>query len=67
MSAGTSAILLAAGQGSRIEGATVEPKVLLDLHGRSLLERHLEAWEAVGLLHAVLVVGYEQQLIREHI
>ena len=42
MSAGTSAILLAAGQGSRIEGATVEPKVLLDLHGRSLLERHLE-------------------------
>ena len=65
MSADTSAILLAAGQGSRIEGTTVEPKVLLDLHGRSLLERHLEAWEAVGLQHAVLVVGYGQQLIRE--
>jgi len=65
VSANTSAILLAAGQGTRIEGTTDEPKVLLDLHGQSLLERHLEAWEAVGLQHAVLVVGHEQQLIRE--
>jgi choline kinase len=65
VSADTSAILLAAGQGTRIEGTTAEPKVLLDLHGRSLLARHFKAWEAVGLQHAVLVVGYEQQLIRE--
>ena len=65
MSADTSAILLAAGQGTRIEGTTAEPKVLLDLHGQNLLERHFKAWEAVGLQHAVLVVGYEQQLIRE--
>ena len=41
VSANTSAILLAAGQGTRIEGTTDEPKVLLDLHGQSLLERHL--------------------------
>jgi choline kinase len=65
VSADNSAILLAAGQGTRIEGITAEPKVLLNLHGRSLIERHLEAWEAVGLQHAVLVVGYEQKLIRE--
>lgn len=65
MNADTHAILLAAGRGTRIEGTTAEPKVLLDLHGQSLLERHLKAWEAVGLHHAVIVVGYEQQLIRE--
>ncbi len=65
MSADFSAILLAAGQGTRIEGTTAEPKVLLDLHGRNLLARHLEAWAEVGLQHAVLVVGYEQQLIRD--
>ncbi len=65
MSTDTSAILLAAGQGTRIEGTTAEPKVLLGLHGRSLLKRHFEAWETVGLQHAILVVGYEQQLIRK--
>ena len=59
------AILLAAGQGTRIAGTTAEPKVLLDLYGRSLLERHFEAWEAAGIKSAVLVVGFEQRLIRD--
>ncbi|SVE21367.1 uncharacterized protein METZ01_LOCUS474221, partial [marine metagenome] len=61
---GYTAILLAAGQGLRIAGTTPEPKVLLDLYGRSLLERHLEAWAAVGIEHAALVVGYKRHLIR---
>ena len=62
---GYTAILLAAGQGLRIAGTTPEPKVLLDLYGRSLLERHLEAWAEVGFEHAAIVVGYKQDLIRD--
>lgn len=62
---GHTAILLAAGQGMRIAGTTPEPKVLLDLYGRSLLERHLEAWAEVGFEHAAIVVGYKQDLIRD--
>lgn len=65
MSTDISAILLAAGQGTRIEDTTAEPKVLLDLLGKNLLARHFEAWAELGLQHVVLVVGYEQQLIRE--
>ena len=56
MSAGTRAILLPAGRCARIEDATADPKVLLDLHGQSLFDRHLKALEAVGLHHAMLVV-----------
>ena len=59
------AILLAAGRGTRLADQTAEPKVLLDLHGRSLLERHFAAWAEAGLKHAALVVGHEQQLIRD--
>ena len=59
------AILLAAGQGSRIADETAEPKVLLDLHGRTLLERHFEAWAEMGFEHAAIVVGYKQDLIRD--
>ena len=62
---GYTAILLAAGQGLRIAGTTPEPKVLLDLYGRSLLERHLDAWAKVGFEHAAIVVGYKQDLIRD--
>lgn len=59
------AILLAAGQGSRIAGETAEPKVLLDLHSRTLLERHFDAWAEVGFENVAIVVGYKQDLIRE--
>tara|TARA_Y100001934_G_scaffold169862_1_gene201772 strand:+ start:193 stop:957 length:765 start_codon:yes stop_codon:yes gene_type:complete len=62
---GHTAILLAAGQGTRIAGMTNAPKVLLDLHGRSLLARHFEAWAEAGLRRAALVVGYGQGQVRE--
>ncbi|MBM3458526.1 MAG: phosphocholine cytidylyltransferase family protein, partial [Armatimonadetes bacterium] len=44
------AIILAAGVGRRLGGSVVEhPKCLLDLEGRTLLERMLDALEAVGV------------------
>ncbi|MEC8928629.1 MAG: phosphocholine cytidylyltransferase family protein [Verrucomicrobiota bacterium] len=61
------AILLAAGQGSRVRAHTDEPKILLPLGGRTLLAHHLEAFTVTGLRHVVLVVGYQQELIRAEI
>jgi len=61
------AILLAAGQGSRIREHTEEPKILLPLGGRTLLARHLDAFITIGLCRVVLVVGYQQAAIRTEI
>jgi len=56
------AIVLAAGRGRRLEGD--RPKCLLDVGGRSLLERMLRRLEALGVGRVVLVVGYEAERIR---
>ncbi|WP_341279864.1 phosphocholine cytidylyltransferase family protein [Paenibacillus sp. FSL H8-0537] len=62
-SEGLTAVLLAAGIGSRIADLTTEPKVLLKVNGKSLLDRHIEAFIDCGLAKLVIVVGYKQELI----
>lgn len=57
------AVLLAAGRGRRLEQA--EPKCLLDVGGKTLLERHLDAMADAGVTSLVIVVGYEHQQIRD--
>ena len=58
------AIILAAGVGWRLRPHTnAIPKCLLELGGKSLLRRYLEAFAAVGVPEAVIVVGY----LKEHI
>jgi choline kinase len=53
------AIILAAGVGWRLKPHTeARPKSLLDIGGRSLLLRYLDALAAVGVSEAVFVVGY---------
>jgi choline kinase len=53
------AIILAAGVGWRLRPQTnAIPKCLLELGGKSLLRRYLEAFAAVGVPEAVVVVGY---------
>ena len=59
------AIILAAGSGRRMQEEL--PKSLLEVGGKSLLRRNLEALGAVGIREAVVVVGYEQEKIREQI
>ncbi len=60
------AIILAAGVGKRLWPVTQHrPKCLIELGGRSLLTRSLEALAGVGVKQSVLVVGYKQDLIRE--
>jgi L-glutamine-phosphate cytidylyltransferase len=53
------AIILAAGRGSRMGGATADqPKCLTPLHGRTLLDWQLEALRSAGIESIALVRGY---------
>ena len=62
------AIILSAGQGSRL-GHLVDnrPKCLIDFNGRTLLDRQLNTLEANGVLEAVVVTGFHDELVDEAI
>jgi len=59
----TRAIILAAGRGSRL--GTGRPKCLTEVGGRPLIEHQLDALENVGVDQVDIVVGFEQEQIRE--
>jgi choline kinase len=63
------AVILAAGQGSRLAGFNPQghPKCLLSFGGRSLLERHLDLLYRLGVRQADLVLGYEADQVIEHV
>jgi choline kinase len=53
------AIILAAGVGRRLgDSVTEHPKCLLELEGRTLLDRMLDALQSVGVRETVIVVGH---------
>jgi choline kinase len=55
------AILLAAGRGRRLGSA--EPKCLISIEDRTLLQRHLVNMAEAGITALTLVVGYEKERI----
>jgi choline kinase len=58
------AILLAAGTGTRLGSITRDfPKFILDIHGRSLLERSLDNLQRNGIEEAIITVGFQKQKI----
>lgn len=58
------AIILAAGVGKRLGGSVVEhPKCLLDLNGRTLLDRMLDALNVAGVSEITVVVGHLSEQI----
>ena len=63
------AIILAAGRGSRLAGHNPgrRPKCLMEFGGRSLLDRHLGLLYQLGIRKCDLVVGYEADLIIDHV
>lgn len=63
------AIILAAGRGSRLSPSNPDqrPKCLLEIGGRTLLARMLEALENCGVSRCDLVIGYEGDRIVEHV
>ena len=59
-------IILAAGVGKRMkEFAGSIPKCLLEINGTNFLERHVNILSEYGIKEINLVVGYEQEKIRD--
>jgi len=63
------AIILAAGRGNRLAEFNPDgrPKCLLEFGGRSLLARQLDILFSCGVSQVTLVVGYEADLIIDHV
>jgi L-glutamine-phosphate cytidylyltransferase len=57
-------IILAAGQGKRLLPLTADiPKALLDIGGKPLIERQIEAFAAEGVKDFVVVTGYAARMV----
>lgn len=63
------AIILAAGRGSRLAEHNPEgrPKCLMEFGGRSLLDRHLDVLNQLGVRKLDLIIGYEADQIIDHV
>jgi choline kinase len=63
------AIILAAGRGNRLADFNPDgrPKCLLEFEGKSLLSRQLDCLFRHGVKHVTLVVGYEADMILDHV
>lgn len=62
------AMILAAGRGERLRPVTeTMPKALVEVRGRSLLERHLDRLQAGGIETIVINLGWHGQQIADRI
>jgi choline kinase len=61
------AIILAAGYGRRLAAVHSGPKSLLVIGGSTLMQRHLENLEALGIEHIGVCVGYDAAALRQAI
>src|SRR3546814_2530628 len=62
------AIILSAGQGSRLLPLTSDmPKCMIDFNGRTLIEWQIEALKANGVRHISVVTGYRTQRVEDHL
>ena len=62
------AMVLAAGLGVRMRPLTdTTPKPLIEVAGRTMLDRALDHLEAAGVRHAVVNVHHLPELIRVHL
>jgi MurNAc alpha-1-phosphate uridylyltransferase len=62
------AMILAAGRGERLRPITEStPKALVEVQGRSLLERHLDAMQAAGISTVVVNLGWLGEQIVERV
>ena len=58
------AIILAAGRGSRMKNLTERnPKCLVELHGKSLLDRQLDALNMANIEDISIVTGYRREML----
>jgi MurNAc alpha-1-phosphate uridylyltransferase len=62
------AMILAAGHGERLRPLTeTTPKALVEVRGRSLLERHLDSLKAAGIETVVINLGWLGEMIADRI
>lgn len=59
------AIILAAGKGTRLDGAAVKPKCLVEVGDSTLLHRQIETLRSLDVRQIVVVVGFGADSIRE--
>lgn len=62
------AVILAAGQGTRIRSVHGEhPKCLIEVDQTTILDHQLEALSMAGINEVAIVVGYEKEQIADHV
>ena len=58
-------IILAAGEGRRLRPLTENnPKCMVNLFGKSLLQRQIEVMKSCGIDEIVIVTGYKSEMIK---
>jgi UDP-N-acetylglucosamine diphosphorylase / glucose-1-phosphate thymidylyltransferase / UDP-N-acetylgalactosamine diphosphorylase / glucosamine-1-phosphate N-acetyltransferase / galactosamine-1-phosphate N-acetyltransferase len=61
------AIILTAGEGTRMRPLTVtKPKTMLQVGGKPILQYNVEALRDAGIKEITMVVGYREEIIKEH-
>jgi len=60
-------IILVAGVGKRLRSVTDGPKCLLNVNGKALIQRYLEAFEDLNIRNVRIVVGYKKEEIEEFV
>ncbi|QDK40413.1 hypothetical protein DOM21_02870 [Bacteriovorax stolpii] len=61
------ALILAAGYGSRIADVTTNPKSLLTIKEKTLMDWHFDSLAAVGVKDVVVVTGYKREVLEEYL
>jgi choline kinase len=61
------ALILAAGYGSRISDVTTDPKSLLKIKERTLMEWHFDALKVAGIRNVVVVTGYKCEMLEDYL
>lgn len=61
------ALILAAGYGSRIAEVTTDPKSLLKINGKALMDWHFDALKSVGIHNVVVVTGYKREMLESYL
>ncbi len=59
------AIILAAGKGTRLDGAAVKPKCLVEVGGSTLLHRQIDTLRSLNVKKIVVVIGVAGDSIRQ--
>lgn len=61
------AIILAAGYGSRIADVTTDPKSLLKIQDKTLMQWHFNNLKSVGIKDVVVVTGYKREMLEDYL